>query len=188
MVSELINANPIVYEKKERRDRSAPSVADEYTAEPIDQLEIFDHIRDIKDPEHPYSLEELKVITEDAVEVKDERSYVRVTFTPTVEHCSMATIIGLCLRVKLMRCLPSRYKVDIRIAPGRHVTEAASTVCLSISVTEHPIFSYHFPLTATTHNNLKLQFSSCHYAGLLPFERARPAFVRPYLLRRCSQT
>lgn len=42
MVSELINANPIVYEKKERRDRSAPSVADEYTAEPIDQLEIFD--------------------------------------------------------------------------------------------------------------------------------------------------
>ncbi|XP_019243725.1 PREDICTED: protein AE7-like [Nicotiana attenuata] len=125
MVSELINANPIVYEKKERRDRSAPSVADEYTAEPIDQLEIFDHIRDIKDPEHPYSLEELKVITEDAVEVNDERSYVRVTFTPTVEHCSMATVIGLCLRVKLMRCLPSRYKVDIRVAPGSHATEAA---------------------------------------------------------------
>ncbi|XP_070009003.1 uncharacterized protein [Nicotiana sylvestris] len=111
MVSELINANPIVYEKKERRDRSAPSVEDEYTAEPIDQLEIFDHIRDIKDPEHPYSLEELKVITEDAVEVNDERSYVRVRFTPTVEHCSMATVIGLCLRVKLMRCLPSRYKM-----------------------------------------------------------------------------
>ncbi|XP_009797218.1 protein AE7 isoform X2 [Nicotiana tabacum] len=125
MVSELINANPIVYEKKERRDRSAPSVEDEYTAEPIDQLEIFDHIRDIKDPEHPYSLEELKVITEDAVEVNDERSYVRVRFTPTVEHCSMATVIGLCLRVKLMRCLPSRYKVDIRVAPGSHATEAA---------------------------------------------------------------
>ena len=35
----------------------------------------------------------------------------RVTFTPTVEHCSMATVIGLCLRVKLMRSLPPRYKV-----------------------------------------------------------------------------
>lgn len=35
------------------------------------------HIRDIKDPEHPYSLEELKVITEDAIEVDDSRSYVR---------------------------------------------------------------------------------------------------------------
>ena len=35
------------------------------------------HIRDIKDPEHPYSLEDLKVITEDAIEVDDKRSYVR---------------------------------------------------------------------------------------------------------------
>ncbi|KAF9603862.1 hypothetical protein IFM89_038120 [Coptis chinensis] len=34
----------------------------------------------------------------------------RVTFTPTVEHCSMATIIGLCIRVKLLRSLPSRFK------------------------------------------------------------------------------
>ncbi|XP_021825229.1 protein AE7-like isoform X2 [Prunus avium] len=82
-------------------------------------------IRDIKDPEHPYSLEELKVITEDAIEVDDGRGYIRVTFTPTVEHCSMATVIGLCLRVKLLRSLPSRYKVDIRVAPGSHATEAA---------------------------------------------------------------
>nr|XP_027081265.1 protein AE7-like isoform X2 [Coffea arabica]XP_027081266.1 protein AE7-like isoform X2 [Coffea arabica] len=81
--------------------------------------------RDIKDPEHPYSLEELKVITEDAIEVDDNQSYVRVTFTPTVEHCSLAAVIGLCLRVKLMRCLPSRFKVDIRVAPGTHATEAA---------------------------------------------------------------
>lgn len=40
-------------------------------------LTILNHVRDIKDPEHPYSLEELKVITEDAIEVDDERSYVR---------------------------------------------------------------------------------------------------------------
>ncbi|CAI0439834.1 unnamed protein product [Linum tenue] len=123
MVSGLINANPVVYEKKERRQRPASIPdADEYSAEAIDQLEV-----DIKDPEHPYSLEELKVISEDAIEVDDRRSYVRVTFTPTVEHCSMATVIGLCLRVKLMRSLPSRYKVDIRVAPGTHATEAAGT-------------------------------------------------------------
>ncbi|CAI8588247.1 unnamed protein product [Vicia faba] len=122
MVSGLINANPVIYEKKQRQQRSTQSLpADEYAVEPIDQLEIFD----IKDPEHPYSLEELKVITEEAVEVDDQNSYVRVTFTPTVEHCSMATIIGLCLRVKLLRSLPSRYKVDIRVAPGSHATEAA---------------------------------------------------------------
>ncbi|XP_019053824.1 PREDICTED: protein AE7 isoform X2 [Nelumbo nucifera] len=127
MVSGLINANPVVYERKERRVRTAPFSADEYAVEPIDQQEIFDHIRDIKDPEHPYSLEELKVVTEDAIEVDDKHSHVRVTFTPTVEHCSMATVIGLCLRVKLMRSLPSRYKVDIRIAPGTHATEAAAS-------------------------------------------------------------
>ncbi|GAV64726.1 DUF59 domain-containing protein, partial [Cephalotus follicularis] len=109
MVSGLINENPVVYEKKERRVRCATSSADE----------------DIKDPEHPYSLEELKVITEDAIEVDDKKSYVRVTFTPTVEHCSMATVIGLCLRVKLLRSLPSRYKACIWVAPGTHATEAA---------------------------------------------------------------
>ncbi|RRT70255.1 hypothetical protein BHE74_00024229, partial [Ensete ventricosum] len=67
--------------------------------------------RDIQDPEHPYTLEELKVVTEDSIEVNDKISHVRVTFTPTVEHCSLATTIGLCLRVKLMRSLPSHYKV-----------------------------------------------------------------------------
>ncbi|XP_050280486.1 protein AE7-like isoform X1 [Quercus robur] len=131
MVSELINANPIVYEKKERRARSVPTAVEEYVVEPIDQQEVFDHVRDIKDPEHPYSLEELKVITEDAIEVDDQQSYVRITFTPTVEHCSMATIIGLCLRVKLLRSLPSRYKVDIRVAPGSHASESADCrVCV----------------------------------------------------------
>ncbi|CAO2819686.1 unnamed protein product [Amaranthus hypochondriacus] len=121
-----LNENPIVYEKKERQSRQpSSSVGDEYTVDQIDELEIFDYIRDIKDPEHPYSLEELKVVTEESIEVDAKRSYVRVSFTPTVEHCSMATLIGLCLRVKLIRSLPSCYKVDIRIAPGTHATEAA---------------------------------------------------------------
>ncbi|XP_028072112.1 protein AE7-like isoform X2 [Camellia sinensis] len=134
MVSGLINANPIVYEKKERRARTEPGDVDAYAVEAIDQLEIFDHLRDIKDPEHPYSLEELKVITEDAIEVDDRHSCVRVTFTPTVEHCCMATVIGLCLRVQLMRSLPLHYKVDIRVAPGTHATEAAGfSLSLSLS-------------------------------------------------------
>jgi len=43
MVSGLINANPIIYEKKERRTRTAPTaIQDEYAVEPIDQQEIFD--------------------------------------------------------------------------------------------------------------------------------------------------
>ncbi|CAL5392312.1 unnamed protein product [Camellia sinensis] len=54
------------------------------------------------DPEHPCSLEELKVISEDAIEVDDKHNCVR-----------MAMVIGLCLRVKLMRSLPMRYKMWI---------------------------------------------------------------------------
>ncbi|XP_044967828.1 protein AE7-like, partial [Hordeum vulgare subsp. vulgare] len=131
IVMELINANPVIHEKRERRTRQAPEDIDENATEAIDQLEIFDHIRDIKDPEHPYSLEDLNVVNEDSVEINDELSHVRVTFTPTVEHCSMATIIGLCLRVKLMRSLPPRYKVDIRLTPGSHATEAAVNKQLS---------------------------------------------------------
>lgn len=42
MVSGLINANPVVYEKKERRLRTTSDYTDEYAVEPIDQQEIFD--------------------------------------------------------------------------------------------------------------------------------------------------
>lgn len=42
MVTGLINENPIIYPKKERRLRTDSSTTDEFTPEPIDQLEIFD--------------------------------------------------------------------------------------------------------------------------------------------------
>jgi hypothetical protein len=48
-----------------------------------------------------------------------------VFFTPTVMHCSMATLIGLCIRVQLLRALPPRFKVDIFVSPGSHSTESA---------------------------------------------------------------
>ena len=37
----------------------------------------------------------------------------------------MATIIGLSIRVKLLRSLPPRFKVDVTIAPGTHASELA---------------------------------------------------------------
>lgn len=135
--------------------------------EPIDAIEVFEHIRDIADPEHPYSLEQLGVVSASHIEVgratralalhvvlraclpyrshqlrssllrrtrlakayarilslslfatrrcarqvDDAGSTVIVKFTPTVAHCSMATLIGLCIRTKIMRVLPARFKV-----------------------------------------------------------------------------
>lgn len=50
---------------------------------------------------------------------------VEILFTPTIPHCSMATLIGLAIRVKLLRSLPGRFKVDVSINPGTHASELA---------------------------------------------------------------
>ena len=133
-----------------------------------------DLIRDIKDPEHPHTLEELNVIRESDITLThpsspstsrpspshnsqsssgtgtageasstsrqpslatadsaasanfdddDREVWIRVQFTPTVPHCSLATLIGLCLRVKLERTLQRSFKLDIFVNEGTHSIE-----------------------------------------------------------------
>eukprot|EP00245_Coleochaete_scutata_P006360 TRINITY_DN20784_c0_g1_i1.p1 TRINITY_DN20784_c0_g1~~TRINITY_DN20784_c0_g1_i1.p1 ORF type:complete len:162 (+),score=38.00 TRINITY_DN20784_c0_g1_i1:240-725(+) len=126
MTPGLINPNPKVHEIQDRKLRvEKASAVDEFSVDVFDAAEIFDHLRDIQDPEHPYSLEQLNVISPDAINVDDANSHILIKFTPTVMHCSMATLIGLCLRVKLMRSLPPRFKVDIMVSPGSHASEAS---------------------------------------------------------------
>ncbi|KAF8191428.1 hypothetical protein K438DRAFT_1720815 [Mycena galopus ATCC 62051] len=91
--------------------------------EPIDQDEIFDLIRSIADPEHPNTLEELRVVS--APQITITGNCVNVEFTPTVPHCGMSTLIGLSIRVRLLRALPSRFKIDITLKPGSHQSELA---------------------------------------------------------------
>lgn len=77
-----------------------------------------DIIRTIRDPEKPNTLEELDVVTESCVqvdEIGEEEYLVVIRFTPTVPHCSLATLIGnvcfiksLAVNVKLiLECLNS---------------------------------------------------------------------------------
>jgi metal-sulfur cluster biosynthetic enzyme len=82
-----------------------------------------DLLRSITDPEHPVTLEQLRVVTPGDISVAGNR--VLVYLTPTIPHCSMSTLIGLSLRVRLLRALPARYRVDIRIKPGSHQSEHA---------------------------------------------------------------
>ncbi|XP_017784022.1 PREDICTED: MIP18 family protein CG30152 isoform X2 [Nicrophorus vespilloides] len=88
---------------------------------------VYDFIRTIKDPEKPNTLEELNVVYEEGVFVKESTaantSVVRVEFNPTVPHCSLATLIGLCIRIKLERSIPDELKLDIFIKKGAHATE-----------------------------------------------------------------
>ncbi|GAA5954414.1 hypothetical protein JCM3765_004452 [Sporobolomyces pararoseus] len=94
--------------------------------EEIDQEEIFDLIRSISDPEHPLTLEQLAVVSSSQITVNNgKRPHVLVEFTPTIPHCSMATLIGLSLRVRLLRSLPERFKVDIKVKEGTHQSENA---------------------------------------------------------------
>ena len=55
----------------------------------------------------------------------DKNSHIAIEFTPTIPHCSMATLIGLCIRVRLLRSLPERFKVDINVRKGTHQSEQA---------------------------------------------------------------
>ncbi|CAH8570643.1 unnamed protein product [Schistosoma mattheei] len=89
----------------------------------IDEAEIFDHIRDIRDPEHPHSLEVLSVLTDDWINVNDAESWVCVEYSPTIPGCSMATLIGLAIKVKLIRSLPRRFKIEVKVKPGTHDSE-----------------------------------------------------------------
>jgi len=95
------------------------------------KLDIFDQIRTIQDPEKPQNLEELEVVVEDLVAVypaygnSGEKFVAHIEFVPTVPHCHLATLIGLCIRTKLERNLaPGTVKIDIQIKEGTHSTEA----------------------------------------------------------------
>ncbi|NXG54523.1 MIP18 protein, partial [Hemiprocne comata] len=124
----LENANPLIYRRSGERPVTAREEDDELP-DSIDDREIFDNlahlIRSINDPEHPLTLEELNVVEQVRVKVNDAESTVAVEFTPTIPHCSMATLIGLSIKVKLIRSLPERFKLDVHITPGTHASEHA---------------------------------------------------------------
>ncbi|KAL0281332.1 UNVERIFIED_CONTAM: hypothetical protein PYX00_002349 [Menopon gallinae] len=118
------NVNPVVYGKSDNRLITS-SDEDEDVHDEIDRREVFDLIRGIKDPEYPLTLEELNVVQQDLIYVSDEKSEVELQFTPTVPHCSMASLIGLSLKTQLLRALPSRFKISIIVTPGSHSSESS---------------------------------------------------------------
>ena len=57
----LENVNPHVFSKVAERSETSTDWDDEIY-DPFDSREVFDLIRNIRDPEHPLSLEELNVV------------------------------------------------------------------------------------------------------------------------------
>ncbi|KAK9240596.1 hypothetical protein V1525DRAFT_395416 [Lipomyces kononenkoae] len=101
--------------------------------EPIDEQEIYDLISTISDPEHPLTLGQLAVVnkpdiymvsSDDGNGRHHKISKVIVEITPTITHCSLATLIGLGIRVRLERCLPPRFRIEIKVKKGTHQSES----------------------------------------------------------------
>ncbi|TKA70265.1 hypothetical protein B0A49_05070 [Cryomyces minteri] len=105
---------------------------DENVFEEIDEQEVYDLISTISDPEHPLSLGSLAVVNLPDIHIdtapttsRNPISTVTVLVTPTITHCSLATVIGLGVRVRLEQALPPRFRVDVRIKEGTHSTGEA---------------------------------------------------------------
>jgi metal-sulfur cluster biosynthetic enzyme len=90
----------------------------------------LDLVSTISDPEHPISLGSLAVVSLPDISIKPSLPSnpdsplrtVTVLITPTITHCSLATVIGLGVRVRLEQSLPPRFRVDVRIKEGTHST------------------------------------------------------------------
>ncbi|KAI0193480.1 FAM96B protein [Astrocystis sublimbata] len=114
------------------------------TVDPIDAQEIYDLISTISDPEHPLSLGQLAVVNLPDIHItpyptatpstaensspktntdKDTLVQVLVKITPTITHCSLATVIGLGIRVRLEQALAPNYRVDVMIKEGTHAQD-----------------------------------------------------------------
>ncbi|PIA93955.1 MIP18 family protein [Cercospora beticola] len=105
-------------------DVSDPASSDDDEREEIDEQEVYDLISTITDPEHPLSLGSLGVVNLEDIKIipptspRSRISSVQVLITPTTSACSLTTVIGLGVKVRLMNALPPRFRVDVRIKEG----------------------------------------------------------------------
>ena len=88
---------------------------DDNVEDKIDIYEIFDIIRTITDPEHPYNLEELNIISLDDISVDNDNRLITVYFSPTIENCGFASLIGLSIKKKLLNFISPKYNIDVLI-------------------------------------------------------------------------
>lgn len=97
--------------------------------EPVDSQEVYDLISSISDPEHPLSLGQLSVVNLGDIHVRHPNfetgrvGEVNVQITPTITHCSLATLIGLGIRVRLDRSIDKSYRIGIYVKEGTHQSE-----------------------------------------------------------------
>lgn len=133
------NENPFVNEKLQ--PSCEVHLVDGKLAE-VTRESVFEILRGIRDPEHPYNLEQLSIVTPDGITISELQDkavlctggqpveFIEVVFTPTVPHCSMAGIIGLCVIYQLQRFIQGRL-IAVKIKENAHSTYQALNKQLS---------------------------------------------------------
>ncbi|SCW02406.1 LAFE_0F05732g1_1 [Lachancea fermentati] len=127
LINKLLITEGYLDEAPELTDEDTEDSEEEFE-DPIDAQEIYDMIAHISDPEHPLTLGQLAVVNLPDIVVrenpdKSKMSEILVKITPTITHCSLATLIGLGIRVRLERCLSPRYRITILLKEGSHQSE-----------------------------------------------------------------
>lgn len=93
---------------------------------------VFELLRDIKEPEHSFSIEQLGVIKKEyinidiityegvGIDVGYPIKFIKVVFKPTIPHCSMAGIIGLSIKLLLQNFIKG-YEIKVTVLKDSHV-------------------------------------------------------------------
>ena len=122
------NLNPLIktdlfrYKSDWLKERKKLEI-DDKIEDKIDKYEIFDLIRNINDPEHPYNLEELNIISLDDIIVDNDNRIITVYFLPTIENCGFASLIGLSIKKKLLNFISPIYKIDVLIKDTKNESD-----------------------------------------------------------------
>uniref|UniRef100_A0A0K0EPP0 rRNA methyltransferase 2, mitochondrial n=1 Tax=Strongyloides stercoralis TaxID=6248 RepID=A0A0K0EPP0_STRER len=110
VVDRLDNVAPKVYDVKERGYTKILQNLALSDDEPITAEEVFEYIRDINDPEHPYTLEQLNVVQEELITVDNDEDnpyvddyvlelnwkgpFLQMTFLSLVRYATIRTRNG----------------------------------------------------------------------------------------------
>eukprot|EP01105_Mastigella_eilhardi_P003111 TRINITY_DN13957_c0_g1_i1.p2 TRINITY_DN13957_c0_g1~~TRINITY_DN13957_c0_g1_i1.p2 ORF type:complete len:182 (-),score=54.50 TRINITY_DN13957_c0_g1_i1:126-671(-) len=125
-----------------RRKSLSPAVPD--ISFPITPGEVFDLLRDIRDPQFASPLEVLGIVRPELIEIATQGPaggcVVRIGVVPQ----SLGALVGLCVRKLLERDLPRRCKVDITVHPqcspdAQEITKQLNDKERVNAALEHPL-------------------------------------------------
>ena len=122
------NLNPLVKTKlhkykKDWLNERQKLENDDNIEDKVDMYEVFEIIRNITDPEHPYNLEELNIISLEDISVDNDNRLITVYFTPTIANCGFASFIGLSIKKKLLNFISPKYNIDVLIKEPKNESD-----------------------------------------------------------------